>query len=207
MVDIKAVIFDLGGVVLDSPMEILADVEKNHGLEPNFINRLIVGSGPQGAWARLERGEIPMEDFFDAFDREIQSAGADISSREIMGAINNYLRVRPEMLDVIRQIRKSGILTAALTNNWVADDEISSLLSDFKKEFDVFVESSREGLAKPDPRIYKRVLEKLGVAPEEAVFLDDIGRNLKPARKMGMITIKVVSVKDALAQLKTMLHM
>ncbi len=205
--DIKAVIFDLGGVVLDSPMEILADFEKNRGLEPNFINRLIVGSGSQGAWARLERGEIPMEDFFDAFDREIQSAGADISSREIMGAINNYLRVRPEMLDIIRQIRKSGIMTAALTNNWVADDDISSLLSDFKKEFDVFVESSREGLAKPDPRIYKLVLEKLGVAPEEAVFLDDIGRNLKPARKMGMTTIKVVSVKDALAQLKTILHM
>ncbi len=205
--DIKAVIFDLGGVVLDSPMEILADFEKRHGLEPDFINRLIGEAGPQGAWARLERGEIPMEDFFEAFDREIQSAGADISSREIMGAINHYLRVRPEMLDMVRQIRKSGILTAALTNNWVADDDISALLSDFKKEFDVFVESSREGLAKPDPRMYERVLEKLGVAPEEAVFLDDIGRNLKPARKMGMTTIKVESVEEALAALKKRLQM
>lgn len=198
---IKAVIFDLGGVVMDSPMEILADIEKKHGVEHNFINQMIVDVGPQGAWARLERGEIPMDEFYVAFDREIQSIGANISSRDIMSAINSYTRVRPEMLDAVRRIRKAGYKTAALTNNWIADDEIASQLDAFKEEFDVFVESSRVGLAKPDPEIYKLVLEKLGIAPEEAVFLDDIGRNLKPARKMGMHTIKVQSTTDALNQL------
>lgn len=204
---IRAVIFDLGGVVMDSPMEILADFENKHGVEPNFINRLIVDAGSQGAWARLERGEISMADFYAAFDREIQNAGARISSRELMAAINHYTRVRPEMLDAVRQLRRAGYRVAALTNNWTADDDMASRLSEFKKEFDVFVESSREGLAKPDPEIYRRVLDQLGVAPEEAVFLDDIGRNLKPARSMGMTTIKVESAAAALAQLKTLLNM
>jgi putative hydrolase of the HAD superfamily len=205
--DIKAVIFDLGGVVMASPMEILADLEKKQGLAPNFINQCIVDAGSQGAWARLERGEIPMDEFFDAFDREIQSAGVVLSSREIMSAINNYLKVRPEMLDAVRRVRQAGFKTAALTNNWTADDDIAAQLEEFKKEFDVFVESSKVGLAKPDPEIYKLVLKELGICPEEAVFLDDIGRNLKPARKLGMHTIKVTSPGDALRQLYELLGM
>ncbi len=204
---IKAVIFDLGGVVMESPMDILADFENRNGLEPGFINRLIADAGNHGAWARLERGEIPMDEFFDAFDREIQSAGARIHSRDIMGAINDYLQVRPEMLEAIRQLRQAGYLVAALTNNWAMDDDVSSLMAEFKKEFDVFIESSQEGLAKPDPRIYEKVLDALGVAAKEAVFLDDIGRNLKPARQMGMTTIKVASPADALARLRGILKL
>ena len=71
--------------------------------------------------------------------------------------------------------------------------------------FDVFVESAVVGLRKPDPRIYALVCEKLGLEPSRVAFLDDIGRNLKPAREMGMTTIKVVDPHAALAELAAVL--
>jgi len=203
---IKAVIFDLGGVILDSPMEIFAAFEKRHGLPENFLNRLIVESGQEGPWARLERGEIALTEFFDAFDEEIRNAGANISSRELMAAVNDFANMRPEMLQLVQRLRKSGYLVAALTNNWLLDDGGTSTgLDVLKAEFDVFVESSRAGVAKPDPAIYEMALRELGVRAEDAVFLDDIGRNLKPAKQMGMTTIKVTSAKEAIAELDRVL--
>jgi putative hydrolase of the HAD superfamily len=203
---IRGVIFDLGGVILESPMEVLAEFEKAHGLSPNFLNHLIVARGADGAWARLERGEISLEAFFEAFDREIREAGADISSREVMGALQKSGSARPEMLRALRRIREAGYRTAALTNNWIrADGGTSTGAQALRREFDVFVESSRAGVAKPDPRIYEVTLEKLGLFPGEAVFLDDIGRNLKPARQMGMATIKVENPEGALAELGALL--
>lgn len=202
---VKAVIFDLGGVILDSPMDVFAAFEKERGLPPDFLNRIIVDSGTQGAWARLERGELALDEFFDAFDKEISGAGADISSRDLMTAITNAAGVRPDMLKAIGRIREAGFKVAALTNNWLLDEDTTPAMEEFKAMFDVFVESSREGLAKPDPEIYQLVLDKLEVKPEEAVFLDDIGRNLKPARQMGMATIKVSSTIEALAELENIL--
>ena len=70
-----------------------------------------------------------------------------------------------------------------------------------RHHFDAFFESSVLGLQKPDPRIYRHACSELGIAPEEAVFLDDIGRNLKAARALGMTTIKVDTPEQALAEL------
>ena len=123
-----------------------------------------------------------------------------------MAAVTDFANVRPEMIQAIRRLRKHGYLVAALTNNWLLEDGGTSTGLDLlKAEFDVFMESSRAGVAKPDPKIYEMALRELGVRAEEAVFLDDIGRNLKPARQMGMTTIKVTSVENALEQLNNQL--
>ncbi|MFO7840189.1 MAG: HAD family phosphatase [Desulfosalsimonadaceae bacterium] len=203
---IRALVFDLGGVILDSPMGILEEFERKNGLSPGFINRLIVSRGEQGAWARLERGGLNLGSFYEAFDKELLAAGADISSRELMEAINGFASLRPRMIGAVRKIRRAGYLAAALTNNWLrGDGSTSTGMEDLQKEFDVFVESSRAGLAKPDPRIYGMVLAELGVSAHEAVFLDDIGRNLKPARQLGMETVRVDSEEGALSSLEELL--
>jgi epoxide hydrolase-like predicted phosphatase len=106
------------------------------------------------------------------------------------------------MLEAIRRIRAAGLLVAAITNNWAGGGEGTGALGPL---FDVFLESSVVGMRKPDPRIYQLACARLRIEPSRAVFLDDIGSNLKPARALGMATVKVVEPEAALAELEGLL--
>src|SRR5262249_39446588 len=129
-----------------------------------------------------------------------------LDARRLMALVGSGLGPRPEMTRAIERIRARGLRTAALTNNW-ADEQRASSPNGMHEValFDVVVESAVEGLRKPDPRIYELVWERRDVLASEAVFLDDLGVNLKPAREMGMATIKVVDVDNALAELGALL--
>jgi epoxide hydrolase-like predicted phosphatase len=199
---LRAVIFDLGGVVVGSPLDAIAAYEREVGIASGRINRVVVDTGPEGAWSRLERGEIGLEAFYPAFDRDCEAAGLCISARALMGRVALATAARPAMLEAIRRIRARGLLAAAITNNWVSEDAGTSVL---RPHFDVFVESAAVGVRKPDLRIFALACDALGIAPADAVFLDDIGLNLKAARQLGMTTIKVVDPDDALAELETLL--
>ncbi len=195
----RAVIFDLGGVVLGSPLHAIAALEREEGLPAGFVNRVVVRSGEAGAWSRLERGELELEAFYTAFEQDCAQAGEALSARLMMERIAESAAPRPAMLEAVRRIRERGLKAAALTNNWVGEEDGTRPLRRF---FDVFIESSALGLRKPDPRIYTHACQALAIEPAEAVFLDDIGRNLKPARAMGMHTIRVDDPDDALAELE-----
>ncbi|HZR15420.1 MAG TPA: HAD-IA family hydrolase [Acidimicrobiia bacterium] len=202
----RAVIFDLGGVVVPSPFDAFAAYERDHDLPDRFIRDVVAASADHGAWARLERGELTMPQFHDAFAAECAAAGGIVDAAELMGAIGAGLGPRPEMIAAIRTVRARGLRTAALTNNWAPagdrdDARSTSATGGLDGLFDVVVESSVEGLRKPDPRIYRLTCDRLGVTPPEVVFLDDLGVNLKPARELGMTTIKVVEPADALREL------
>jgi putative hydrolase of the HAD superfamily len=199
-VAVTAVIFDVGGVVVDSPLHVIADYERRQSIPPDAINRVVVETGPQGAWSRLERGELRLPEFHVAFEADCRAAGIEIDAAALMGAIAAAGRPRPIMLDAIARLRAHDLRVAALTNNWIAED---AGLDGLRGHFDVVVESAVVGLRKPDPRIYHLVCDELGVAPGDAVFLDDIGRNLKAARALGMTTIKVVEAATALRELGT----
>ncbi len=200
----RAVIFDLGGVVMGSPLHAIAAYERDEGVPEGFVNRLVVETGREGSWSRLERGELDLESFYPLFDRECLDAGHPLSGREMMARMAEVAQPRPAMLDAIRAIRTRGLRTGALTNNWTTEDS-SGAGSALAPHFDVVVESSVVGLRKPDPRIYELACEQLEVAARDAVFLDDIGRNLKPARAMGMATIKVDEPGTALRELAEVL--
>lgn len=201
-----AVIFDLGGVVLDSPLHAIAEFERDTGLPAGFVNRVVVDSGPTGAWSRLERGELSLEAWIPAFERDCEEAGQRLSAAAMMGEIQKVTSPRPKMLAAIRAIRAQGLRLGALTNNWVADEPSANRIGlELRGLFDAFVESAVVGLRKPDPRIYTLVCNELGVVPADAIFLDDIGSNLKTARALGMTTIKVVTPEQALGELETAL--
>jgi putative hydrolase of the HAD superfamily len=116
----EAVIFDIGGVVVGSPLHAIADYERASGIPAGTINRIIVATGAAGAWARLERGELTTEEFFPVFDRECAAGGCTLSGRAMMAAMAEATVPRPAMLEAIRRIRGSGRKTAALTTNWKA---------------------------------------------------------------------------------------
>jgi putative hydrolase of the HAD superfamily len=197
---IAAVIFDLGGVVLGSPLAVFADYERELNLAPHTLNKGIVAAGPSGAWARLERGELSMREFFPAFDAENAARGVQISTQTLMENVARSTEVRPEVVTALRTLRANRLKVAALTNNWVSEDQ-STKMAVLRAEFDVFIESTRVGLRKPDRRIYELTCRELGIAPARVAYLDDIGLNLKPARALGMTTIKVDDIGPALREL------
>jgi putative hydrolase of the HAD superfamily len=200
----KAVIFDLGGVVFGSPFEHFDEYERVNGLPEGCVRGVIARSSVDGAWAALERGEITMPEFFAALEAEAEAEGHTIDAAEIMAMVGRGIGARPEMLAAIERIREHGLKTAALTNNWASENGSPPGLHSLHV-FDVVVESAVEGMRKPDPRIYELTLERLAVDATETVFLDDIGMNLKPARAMGITTIKVDSPAQALTDLEAVL--
>jgi putative hydrolase of the HAD superfamily len=197
---IRAVLFDLGGVVFTSPFDSFSRYEREHGLPDGFIRGLNTTNPDDNAWARLERADVSLEEFCALFEAEARAAGGELVGREVLELLAG--EVRPEMVEAIRRCRRH-LKTAAITNNWVTEDDGGRRLGDVTDElFDVVLESSKIGLRKPDPRIYELACEELDVEPPEAVFLDDIGANLKPARAMGMTTIKVTDAAAAIAELE-----
>ena len=207
----RAVVFDLGGVVLGSPLHAIQRYEKHLGLERNAINRVAAETAPHGAWSRLERGELEMDAFYPDFERDCREAGYEICARTMFEWMAEASNPREAMLTAIQMIRARGLRVAALTNNWItaSDPELERDPADathtLRHHFDVFIESSVEGLRKPDPRIYELACTRLHVEPARAVFLDDIGANLKPARKLGFTTIKVDEPDTALSELEATL--
>lgn len=200
---IRAVIFDLGGVVVDSPLHAIARYEEAQGIPAGFINNVVLETGPAGAWSRLERGEITMAQFHQAFNAECQAAGQQVSAQALMARIAEC-GPRADMLAALKTLRARGIKRAALTNNW-ANEEGARDNHALRGHFDVFVESAATGMRKPDPRIYRHTLELLQTPAQHTAMLDDIGRNLKTARQMGMHTIKVANPARALQQLSQLI--
>ena len=203
---LDGVLFDLGGVVMDSPLHAIARYERDHGLPANAVNRVVATAGEGGAWARLERGELTVATFGAPFEADCRAQGLTIDSARLMAYVAEAGVPRPKMLEAIRRIRERGLRVGALTNNWKRDEsEDDGQRDQLRARFDVFIESRVVGLRKPDPRIYTLACEALGVAPARTAFLDDIGRNLKPARALGMATIKVDDPDEALRELAALL--
>ena len=200
MTRIAAVLFDVGGVVTDSPLHAIARYEREQGILPDAINRAVVDAGDAGAWSRLERGELTLDTFRGPFEADCRAAGIEVDAAGLMTVIAAAATPRPLMLAAIRRLRAHGLRVGALTNNWRRDGATTSL----REHFDVFVESCVVRMRKPDPRIYELACRELGVPPAATVFLDDIGRNLKAARMLGMTTIKVEAAEPALRELGTL---
>ena len=205
-----AVVFDLGGVVMPSPLDAFRAYEARAGLPHRFLSEVVLAGGDGGAWARLERGELSMDDFADEFAAECVRAGGTVDVGELFADVHAGSAPHPEMVVAIRRVRAVGLKTGALTNNWRDADTGDSVGSGPDRPaladlFDAVVESAVEGLRKPDRRIYEVACERLAVMPEATVFLDDLGVNLKPARAMGMTTIKVTGPRQAVAELEDVL--
>jgi putative hydrolase of the HAD superfamily len=197
---VRAVVFDIGGVIQDSPLHAIARYERDHGLPPHAINRVVVASGERGAWSRLERGELTVEAWCAPFEDDCRAHGVSVSAPRLMEYIAEAGRERPLMLRAVSRLRAHGLRVGALTNNW-ASTTAPAGPHPIARHFDALVESRAVGMRKPDPRIYQLICQRLGVEPPEAAFLDDIGTNLKSARALGMHTIKVDDPEQALREL------
>lgn len=201
MADIEAVLFDFGGVILSSPFEAFAAYERDLGLPAGFIRGLNATNPDANAWAQMERGAVDFDEFCQLFESEARAAGYEIDARTVIALLRGELR--PAMVEAVRRCGER-LKTALLTNNFATVQQRDSDVAHVVELFDVVVESSTVGVRKPDPHFYEMSCELLGIEPSAAVFLDDLGVNLKPAKALGMHTIKVVDPDDALAQLEAL---
>ncbi len=203
---IEAVIWDFGGVFTASPFEAFERYEREKGIPVGVIRKINSTNHENNAWAMFERSDIDFAGFDEAYAAEALALGYQIPGRDVVALLAGEFR--PEMIEALRRI-KTRFKTGCITNNMPADAagggtaaHRSIYAREIMEMFDVVIESSKIGIRKPDPRIYQMMCEKLGVKPDACVYLDDLGGNLKPARAMGMTTIKVVSGPQAIAELE-----
>ena len=201
---IEAVIWDFGGVLTSAPFEAFARFETERGLPIDIIRRTNAANHFENAWAKFERAEIDLDTFDELFAEESRALGAEVRGRDVLPLLSGSLR--PEMvnaLKIVKQNHKTGCITNNLPANAIGSASGRTLyIAEVMALFDHVIESAKIGLRKPDPRIYQMMIEALGVDPKACVYLDDLGVNLKPAREMGMATIKVVSAEQAIAELE-----
>ena len=190
----KAVLWDFGGVIFTSPFESFNVFEEANDLPRDFIRGLNATNPDTNAWAQMERNEVSLQEFAVLFQAEAELAGYQLDAMAVLESLKG--EVRQHVLTAIDRIKAAGLMNAGLTNN-ISPMEHQPWFD----HFDFIIESSVAGVRKPDPRFYEIACEALGVAPADCVMLDDLGINLKPAKAMGITTIKVVDIDDALAEL------
>jgi len=201
---IEAVIWDFGGVLTTSPFEAFARFEGERGLPVDIIRRTNANNHWENAWAKFERSELDLEAFDQLFASESMALGAEVRGKDVLPLLVGDLR--PEMVEALRVVKsrfKTGCITNNLPANAIGSASGRSLyIAEVMALFDHVIESAKIGLRKPDPRIYRMMIDALAVDPKHCVYLDDLGVNLKPAREMGMATIKVINGPQAIAELE-----
>ncbi|XP_054519560.1 acyl-CoA dehydrogenase family member 10 isoform X6 [Pan troglodytes] len=204
----RAVIFDMGGVLIPSPGRVAAEWEVQNRIPSGTILKALMEGGENGPWMRFMRAEITAEGFLREFGRlcseMLKTTSVPVDSFFSLLTSERVAKQFPVMTEAITQIRAKGLQTAVLSNNFYLPNQKSFLPLD-RKQFDVIVESCMEGICKPDPRIYKLCLERLGLQPSESIFLDDLGPNLKEAARLGIHTIKVNDPETAVKELEALL--
>lgn len=201
----KAVLWDFGGVIMSSPFDAFAHYERQHGLPDGFIRRVNATDPDHNAWAHLERNQLSTADFDAEFAIESERLGHRIPGADVLALLQGELR--PSMVAALDAVIAAGYRTACLTNNVISGEAGGTGLAEVMHRFDAVVESSKVGVRKPETRFYELACELLGVEPRHCVFLDDLGINLKPARALGMATIKVTDPDAALRELWTLLDL
>ncbi len=209
----KAVLWDFGGVLTTSPFESFNRFEIERNLPKDFIRSINATNPETNAWAQLESSEISIEEFDDKFAQEAAARGHEVRGQEVLTLLSG--QIRPEMvkaLEIIKQTLKVGCITnnvksagegPGMANTAERATEVANVMA----LFDTIIESSKAGIRKPNPKIYEIACEEMGIQPNDAVFLDDLGINLKPARALGMTTIKVLTADQALIELESHLKL
>ena len=207
----KAVLWDFGGVITSSPFDAFNRYEKTRGLPKDFLRSINATNPDNNAWAKLESSQVSIDEFDELFATESEAKGHRVMGKEVLDLLSGD--IRPEMVNALAIIKKSRKI-GCITNNvntgkgpgMAKSSDKAFRIGEIMDMFDVVIESSKIGIRKPDPKIYKMTCNKMSIRPEETIYLDDLGINLKPARALGMTTIKVLTVNQALSDLENLLH-
>ena len=208
----KAVLWDFGGVITTSPFEAFSRFEKENNLPTDFIRGINSTNPDTNAWAQLESNDISTEEFDEKFAAEAHAKGHEVTGHQVLALLSGNVRL--EMVEALRRI-KTQYKVGCITNNVKNAGKGPGMASSNKKAesvaevmgmFDFIIESSKAGIRKPNPKIYQMACDEINIEPKDAIFLDDLGINLKPAKALGMTTIKVLTAEQAIGELEGLLN-
>ena len=194
----SSIFWDFGGVITSSPFEAFNKFEKDNKLPENFLRKVNSTNPENNAWALLEQSKINQEEFDKLFFQESSQLGHGIDGLKVLNLLEGDLRMG--MVSVIRKLNELGFTQACLTNNFIPSNENQPDM------IDLDFESKEIGLRKPDQAFYDHVIKEVNILPNKIIFLDDLGINLKPAKAMGITTIKVISESQAKKDLGEILN-
>ena len=224
---ITTIIFDFGGVITSSPFAAFNRLEAERDLPQDFVRRVNSVNSDDNAWARFERAAIDAAHFDKLFAQEAAQLGYRLQGREVIACLQGD--IRPEMVAALGKLKVAGYALGCITNNVPQSGgsakaheqrgaakaqqqneqggrDKAAAIASVMARFDHVIESSKAGVRKPDPRIYQMMCDALAVAPDCCVYLDDLGINCKPAARLGMTAIKVMSARQALSDLSALLQ-
>ena len=203
---LQAILWDFGGVFTTSPFENFNKLEEELGAPRDFIRQVNSTNPDNNAWAQFESNSVSLDDFDELFADESEALGFRIDGKAVINVLSGDLR--PRMVEVLK-ICKQNYKVACITNNVRAgkgpgmnqNTEKANQVGKVMDLFDAIIESSVVGIRKPNPAIYQLACQALEVKPNDCAFLDDLGINLKPAKELGMATIKVIGEEQAISDL------
>ena len=200
----KAIIWDFGGVITSSPFDAFNEFEEVNGLPKDIIRTINSENPDMNAWAQFESNSITIDQFDDLFLKEAKAKGFDIKGRDIIKLLKGS--IRENMVSFLREL-KSNFKLGCITNNVKpsSEENTDNETKEAMSIFDHAIESSIVGIRKPNPEIYMMSCDALNVSPDQCIYLDDLGINLKPARELGMTTIKVIQPEDAIQEVSNLL--
>lgn len=202
----EAVIWDFGGVFTSSPFEAFNRYERERGLPLDIIRKINSTNHETNAWAQFEQSAVDLHGFDRLFAEEARALGHDIPGRDVLPLLSGDFR--PEVIEALRRVKAAGLKAGCITNNMPSNTAGSTAAGrslyarEIMEMFDEVIESSKVGIRKPDPRIYQMMCTALQLSPSVCVYVDDLGVNLKPAKQLGMTTIKVLSGPQLVADLE-----
>ena len=201
--NIKFVLWDIGGVLTESPFKKFEIYEKSLSLPSGSIIKINSSNPYENAWAKLEKGLISTEEFSILFKEEAKSIGiTNINIPKLLNCLK--LKINTEMVALLKLLSKN-YENICLTNNF--KDVINVELKTIYDNFTYIFESSKLNMRKPEKKIYKYVLNELNIQANQILYIDDLGINLKPAREIGFLTYKFVDNKSTFKYVKNILRL
>jgi len=204
--DLRALVVDYGGVLTSPLQDTMQSWCEDDEIDLAAFRR-VLGEwlGPSyGAEAAdnpmhaLERGEIAIPDFERELARRLTTHdGREVEAEGLLSRMFSGFSKQQPMFDVVRRARGLGIRTGLLSNSW----GLNYPREEWDEIFDAVVISGEVGMRKPEPGIYRLAAKRLGVEPEECVFVDDLGPNVKGAVTVGMVGVKFVTVEQTVEEL------
>jgi putative hydrolase of the HAD superfamily len=200
----RALITDFGGVLTSPLQEGFLAYQQESGVSLEDFGRAMARASEELGESPLfvlERGEISERDFFARIEPHLDD-GFDVARFRTVQF--ERMRANRSMIEFVREVRGRGRRTALLTNNvrewaplWRAK------LPEIDELFEVVVDSAFVGMRKPDPAIYELTVERLGVAAEECVFVDDLEPNCETARRLGMSVVRFEHAEQAIPEIRS----